>query len=181
MGIVQPIAAYVAVLTVDRFGRRKLLLTAGIGMGISMAVLAGTTATATNNAALHAAIAFLFLVNIFYSYGFLGVCFLYATEIAPMRVRSIVNGIAVFVTWGTNFWVVEVTPVGFNSIGSRYYIVYAVINFLLIVPVTYFFFPETTGQSLEDMDNLFIEAKGFFNVVKVAENMKGKVGYGQRY
>jgi sugar porter (SP) family MFS transporter len=169
--IVQPIAAYLAIITVDRFGRRKLLLTAGIGMGISMAVLAGTTSQTENPRALHAAIAFLFIVNIAYSYGFLGCCFLYAAEVSPMRVRSYVSGIAVCVTWSTNFLVVEVTPIGFNTIGYQYYIVYAAINFFLICPVVYFFCPETSNRSLEEIDEIFLQADGFFNVVKVANSL----------
>ncbi|ANB11934.1 glucose-inactivated glycerol proton symporter STL1 [Sugiyamaella lignohabitans] len=170
--IVQPIGAYLAVLTVDSFGRRRLLMTAAIGMGISMIVMAACTAQTENKSALHAGVAFLFIINLAYSYGFLGVCFVYSAEIAPQRIRALINGFATFVTWGTNFWVVEVTPVAFASIGWRYYIVYAATNLALILPVLYFCFPETSGLHLDQIDEVFSKAKGFFDIVRVAKEVK---------
>jgi hypothetical protein len=37
-------------------------------------------------------------------------------------------------SWIFNFIVAEITPVGFATIGYRYYIIYACINFFLILP-----------------------------------------------
>jgi hypothetical protein len=37
-----------------------------------------------------------------------------------------------------------------------------------IVPVVYFFFPETTMRSLEEMDRIFRKTTNVFNVVSVA-------------
>jgi hypothetical protein len=42
----------------------------------------------------------------------------------------------------------------FNNISWRTYIVFAALN-AVIVPVVYFFFPETGGRSLEDLDVVF--------------------------
>jgi hypothetical protein len=50
--------------------------------------------------------------------------------------------------------VVQVTPVGIANIGWRYYIIYAIFN-ACFVPVMYFFYPETKGLELEDVDRLF--------------------------
>lgn len=50
-----------------------------------------------------------------------------------------------------------------------------------MTPVTYFFFPETTHRSLEEMDNIFHHTTSIFNLVKVAReepHMYGK--YGER-
>lgn len=44
-----------------------------------------------------------------------------------------------------------VTPVAFDSIKFHTYTVFAVIN-AAIVPCVYFFYPETAGRSLEEMD-----------------------------
>jgi hypothetical protein len=38
--------------------------------------------------------------------------------------------------------------------------------------VTYFFFPETTGHSLEDMDNIFRVAKNPLDVVRVSKRVR---------
>lgn len=44
--------------------------------------------------------------------------------------------------------VVMVTGPSFNNIGWKTYIVFAALN-AFIIPVVYFFFPETSGRSLE--------------------------------
>lgn len=50
-----------------------------------------------------------------------------------------------------------VTGPSFNNISWGTYIVFAALN-AFIVPVVYFFFPETAGRSLEDMDVVFAMA-----------------------
>lgn len=48
-----------------------------------------------------------------------------------------------------------------------------------IFPTVYFFFPETTHRSLEEMDRIFHKTSSIFNVVDVARNephMYGKHG-----
>jgi hypothetical protein len=62
-----------------------------------------------------------------------------------------------------------ITPVAFTSIGYKTYIIFAVINGALILPVTYFFYPETAYRSLEEMDNIFVKTNSIFTVVKVAK------------
>jgi len=61
-----------------------------------------------------------------------------------------------------------VTPVAFDSIGYQTYIIFAVINGALILPVTYFFFPETRYRSLEEMDGIFKKATNVFDVVSIS-------------
>lgn len=45
-----------------------------------------------------------------------------------------------------------------------------------MTPVTYFFFPETTHRSLEEMDNIFHHTTSIFNLVKVAREMPHMYG-----
>ncbi|OAA57138.1 General substrate transporter [Niveomyces insectorum RCEF 264] len=173
MECMQPIGAIFAIYTIDRYGRRPLMLITAVGMAISMAILAGCTANVNNTAALIVAIIFLFVVNFMYCVGFLGCQFLYSSEISPLHVRSVVNGMAVGATWGTNFMVAEVTPSGFNNIKWGYYLVWAAIN-AIIIPIIYFFFPETAGRSLEEIDEIFAQSKSIFDVVGIAKTMPFK-------
>ena len=50
--------------------------------------------------------------------------------------------------------VVQITPPAIANIGWRTYIIFAVFN-ACWVPCIYFFFPETRGLELEDVDRLF--------------------------
>lgn len=69
-----------------------------------------------------------------------------------------------------NFMVVEITPPGIRSLGWRFYIIWCVFNFAFIptgkpnprlfIPTAhstavYFFYPETAGRTLEDLDRYF--------------------------
>ena len=49
--------------------------------------------------------------------------------------------------------VVMITPVSFSSIKWKTYLIFAVIN-AAMVPVVYFFYPETAYRSLEEMDTM---------------------------
>lgn len=83
----QTICSPIGVLTVDRFGRRKLMIVSSIGMGVCMAVIAGGSSQAGNQAAVGTAAAFIFLFSVFFPTGFLGLTFLYAAEISPLSHR----------------------------------------------------------------------------------------------
>lgn len=59
--------------------------------------------------------------------------------------------------WMAVFAVVKITPISFENIGWRTFIVFAVLN-AAFIPMVYFFYPETKGIELEDIPLLF--AKG---------------------
>ena len=69
-----------------------------------------------------------------------------------------------------------ITPVAFTNIGYKTYIVFAVINGALILPVVYFFYPETAYRSLEEMDTIFSKTRSIFTVVKVAKQEPHRYG-----
>lgn len=55
-----------------------------------------------------------------------------------------------------NFIVVEITPIGIQNLGWQFYIIWMVFN-LSFVPLVYFFYPETAGRTLEDLDMYYRE------------------------
>jgi len=52
--------------------------------------------------------------------------------------------------------VVEITPPALKNIGYKTYIIFAVLN-IVTATVCFFFYPETSGLSLEHIDMLFVE------------------------
>lgn len=171
MEIIQIIGALGAMITIDRFGRRPLMIFSAIGLCICMALVAGLTSNTNNTAALDVAVVALYALNFIYSVGFAGCCFCYSAEISPLHVRSLVNGFAVGTTWAVNFLVAMVSPTAFNSISWRYYIVWACVNGFMILPLVYFFFPETRLRALEEIDEIFLQSKSFFDTVGIAKRM----------
>lgn len=66
---------------------------------------------------------------------------------------------------------VEVTPVGLQTINYYFYVIWAVINLIIILPCVYFLLPETKGLSLEAIDQIFIESKNIFQPVPAAKRL----------
>ncbi|KAL1869682.1 hypothetical protein VTK73DRAFT_3056 [Phialemonium thermophilum] len=161
---------------VDRVGRRTLFVIAGIGLSICSAIIAGTGSL--KGSASVAATVFVFFYQFFYPFGFLGQTFLYATEVAPLRLRVPIMAIANATQWLSQFVVAQVTPPGTSNLGSHYWIIYAVLNAFFVV-VFYIFFPETRGMSLEDMDEVFKNSRSIFDTVRVAKKMMASgLGHG---
>lgn len=131
-------ASWVAVFTIERFGRRSLMLFGAAGQAATMAILAGTTSITSSSGGIAAAV-FLFVFNTFFAIGWLGMTWLYPAEIVPLRIRAPANALATSGNWIFNFLVVMITPVSFSAIGYQTYIIFAVIN-AFIVPCVYFFY-----------------------------------------
>ncbi|KAL3448294.1 general substrate transporter [Aspergillus insuetus] len=147
-----------AVPLVDRWGRRGLMLssTAGqfacfliITILLRFAETSGETESRSRFGS--ASIAFFFLYYIAFGMGMLSVPWLYPTEISSLPMRTKTAAVATATNWITNFIVVEITPIGIQNIGWRFWIVWTVFN-AACVPIIYFFYPETSNRTLEDLD-----------------------------
>lgn len=170
MAMTQLFGGYLAFFTIDSLGRRVLMLGSASVMCCSMAVLAGTTSTEDNTAALAIAVVALFVFQFTFTVGYSGLTFLYATEMAPLQIRAAVSAVSTTTVWVFNFLLAQVTPVGFNTLKNRYYIVFAVTNFA-IVPTVFFFFPETKGRTLEEINEIFVRSKNIFDPPRVARSL----------
>ncbi|KAI0907135.1 sugar transporter [Ustulina deusta] len=101
-----------------------------------------------------ASVVWFFIFYIGFGLGMLGIPWLYPTEINSLPIRTKGTAVATMANWITNFLVVEVTPAGIQNLGWRFYIIWAVIN-AVILPIIWAFFPETANRSLEDLDHYY--------------------------
>jgi len=182
------VASFVAFFTIDRFGRRKLFLFSGAGITLCMMSIAITNryANESHGAAIGTTF-FIFLFAFFFPIGFLGPSFLYCTEVAPLRLRVAMTSISTANHWlwyvcllsylresmltvCRNFVVQMITPIAMTNIGYQYWIVYTVLCFAFPVTV-FFFYPETMGQSLERLEELFQQDLSIFQTVRVANKL----------
>ncbi|MFE5189578.1 sugar porter family MFS transporter [Streptomyces sp. NPDC056628] len=153
--IVNILGTVIAMIFVDRLGRKPLALIGSIGMGVSLAAAAWSFSfqhgndplpTAQGYVALIAANAFV----LFFALSWGVVVWVMLGEVFPNKIRAAALGVAASAQWIAN-WVITIT---FPDLAewnlSLTYVMYAVFAFLSI-PFILKFVPETKGKRLEDM------------------------------
>lgn len=150
-------AAASAALLVDRLGRRTLFLWSGVGMLISFiiwtacsAVFDSTKATALGRTV----IAFVFLFYFHYDIAYTPLLLGYPTEIFPYSLRSKGLTVELLSVYGSLIILAFVNPIALDNIGWHYYIFFCCFD-VFALSITWFFFPETKGHSLEEIAEVF--------------------------
>ena len=161
------LAGVVAIPNIERWGRRRLFMVCAFGQGVCYLLITVLLAMNEKPGYAHAqqvasaSVAFIFVYYVFFGCGFQGIPWLLPVEINSLSMRTKGAGLATATNWATNFMVVEITPVGIQNLGYRFYIIWTVLNFAF-VPLIYLFYPETANRALEDIDLFFRENQGFF-------------------
>ena len=154
VGVTNIVMTIVAVLLLDRVGRRPLLIIGTIGLTLSMIVLgAFFVFTGLQESAPWLALACLVFYVGSYAVGLGPVFWLMISEIYPLGIRSEAMAGATMANWATNFLVSAtfLTVVGVVGKGATFWI-YAALGAM----ATAFFVwkvPETKGRSLEEIEN----------------------------
>lgn len=142
---------------VEKIGRRKLFLAGSFGQCAAMIIVFGCLIPGDSQTAKGAVFGF-FMYMCFFGATWLPLPWLYPAELSPIKTRAKANAISTCSNWLFNFTVVMITPVMVARIGWGTYLFFAAWNGLFI-PVIWFFYPETTRRSLEEIDLIF--AKGY--------------------
>lgn len=141
---------------IDTFGRRNLFLTGALGQAISFTISFACLVNPTTENAKGAAVG-IFLFITFFGFTILPLPWIYPPEINPLRTRTVATAVSTCTNWITNFGVVMFTPIFMDTSAWGAYLFFAVMNYLF-VPVIFFFYPETAGRTLEEIDILFAKA-----------------------
>lgn len=157
--VVNVVMTFVAILFVDRVGRRKLLLSGSAGMfvGLLMACIAftqqigqGNDVTLPGNWGVVALIgANLFVVCFAATWG--PIMWVMLGEMFPNRMRAIALGLCTAVNWIANFVVSLLFPALAESVGLGWiyggFAFFALVSFVFVRALV----PETKGMELEEM------------------------------
>ncbi|VEU22057.1 DEKNAAC103066 [Brettanomyces naardenensis] len=141
---------------IDRIGRRPLFFIGAIGQGISFLISFACLIPDTKESAKGAAFG-LFLFIVFFAFTILPLPWVYPPEINSLRTRTVGTSVSTCTNWICNFTVVMFTPIFINETRWGCYLFFAIVNFLY-VPIIFFFYPETAGRSLEEIDIMFAKA-----------------------
>ena len=155
MGIVNIIFTVVAIVTVDRFGRKPLLIIGSIGMLVGMVAL---SILSFMNLIGIAALVFIIIYTASFMMSWGPICWVLISEIFPNTIRGKAVAIAVAAQWISNFVVSSTFPsLSEWSIGGTY-LIYAFFALASAIFV-WRWVPETKGKTLEDMSQLWKSRK----------------------
>ena len=151
MGIVNIIFTLVAIFTVDKSGRKPLLIIGSIGMMTGMLALA---AFSFFDLIGIGALIFIIIYTASFMMSWGPICWVLISEIFPNTIRSQAVAIAVAMQWVANFLVSSTFPsLSAWSVGGTY-LIYAVMSLLSAIFV-WKMVPETKGKTLEEMSALW--------------------------
>lgn len=150
-------AALGAAFLVDRLGRRTLFIWSGIGMLISYIIWTACSAVnneQNNKTAGYVVVVCLFAFYFHYDIAYTPLLMSYPTEIFPYTLRSKGITCELLSIYCSLVIAAFVNPIGMENLGWKYYIVFCC--FLVVfLAVTFVFFPETKGRSLEEIAEIF--------------------------
>ena len=152
VGLVNSAFTFVAILNIERFGRRKLLLTGVIGAFISLSAVGVFFAIGSKLVLIPL---LMYVASFAFSYG--PIVWVIISEIFPNRIRGLAVSIGSFSLLATGFFITLTNPVLIDAISpSGTFFLYAG----LTIPAIWFiwrFVPETKGKSLEDIEKFWRE------------------------
>jgi sugar porter (SP) family MFS transporter len=144
----------IAMSVIDRLGRKKLLLIGAVGTAVALAGVAAIFLTDTHHELLVWCLAG-FIAFFAFSQG--AVIWVYLSEVFPTRVRAKGQSLGSFTHWIMNAAISFIFPWLAAKSGGVPFVFFAVmmaVQFFVVL----FFYPETAGRSLEEMQkNLGIE------------------------
>ncbi|KAJ4374310.1 hypothetical protein N0V83_003051 [Neocucurbitaria cava] len=159
VGIVMFIATIPAVMYVDSWGRKPTLVVGAVGMALCHFIVAAIVASFSDDWEHHqgagwAAVVMVWLFVIHFGYSWGPCAWIVISEIWPLSNRPYGIALGASSNWMNNFIVGQVTPDMLAHMKYGTYIFFGMLTFLGAAFI-YFYFPETKGLSLEEMDVLF--------------------------
>jgi sugar porter (SP) family MFS transporter len=150
----------IAIASVDRFGRRPLMLIGAAGMGVSLVAMGAMAQLMSDPAAAsHLMLVFIILYIACFGLSVGPVTWVILSEIFPTGVRGRALGLATFCLWISDYAVTQTFPL-MDAKGSWFvahfnhafpFYVYAAFCVVLVLLV-WLAVPETKGQSLEEIE-----------------------------
>ncbi len=149
-GVVSSLATLAAILTIDKLGRKPLLLIGIAGVGVMLATSGALMAGEHVSPVWLVTVFAVYLACFNFSYG--SVCWVIVSEIFPTAIRGRAMSMAIFSLWTGCTLVTQTFPPLLNAVGpTATFWLYG-----LTIPPAFLFVlflvPETKGKSLEQIE-----------------------------
>ena len=161
MGVINISFTLVAVFTVEKIGRKPLLIWGSIGMAVGAFVVALTFGNDSLNLVTMIAL-MVYSASFMFSWG--PICWVYMAELFPNTIRGTATAIAVAFQWIFNFIVSSSFVPMFNMHLTKgddfgHWFTYGLYGVICVIAAIFVWklVPETKGKTLEDMTALWKE------------------------
>ncbi len=155
MGLVNVLFTVVAILTVDKWGRKPLLITGSIGMAVGMFAI---SVLAFNDIIGISTLVFIIIYTASFMMSWGPICWVLISEIFPNKIRGQAVAVAVAFQWFANYLISSTYPAMMEFSGGMTYGFYGLMAILSALFV-WKMVPETKGKSLEEMEKLWVKKK----------------------
>lgn len=155
IGLINFVFTFLAIWTIDKFGRRPLLL---VGIGGALISLLMSAVLLHLNVELKVLMLIPLLCYIaFFAFSYGPGVWVVISEIFPTRIRGSAVGIGALSLWVTCFVVSQLLPKMIESLGvANTFLIYAVLTAPAFVFV-YCAIPETKGKTLEEIEKHWLD------------------------
>jgi len=153
MGLVNVIFTVVAILTVDRWGRKILLLIGSVGMAIGMFAIAGLAYFEVIGIGT---LVFIIIYTASFMMSWGPVTWVLISEIFPNKIRGRAVAVAVMAQWAANYLISSTYPAMMEFSGAFTYGFYGVMSLLSFIFV-WKMVPETKGKTLEEIEGIWVK------------------------
>ncbi|MDY6319325.1 MAG: D-xylose transporter XylE [Prevotella sp.] len=159
MGVINISFTLVAVFTVEKIGRKPLLIWGSVGMAIGAFIVAATFGNQSLNMVTMVAL-MVYSASFMFSWG--PICWVYMAELFPNTIRGTATAIAVAFQWIFNFIVSSSFVPMFNMHIAKgddfgHWFTYGLYGVICVIAAVFVWklVPETKGKTLEDMTALW--------------------------
>lgn len=151
MGLVNVGFTVLAIMTVDKWGRKPLLIIGSIGMAIGMFAI---SALSYFNIIGISTLIFIIIYTASFMMSWGPICWVLISEIFPNKIRGQAIAIAVAAQWAANYFISSTYPPMMEYSGALTYGFYGLMSVLSAIFV-WKMVPETKGQTLEALEKVW--------------------------
>ena len=151
MGLVNVIFTVVAILTVDKWGRKPLLMVGSVGMAVGMFAIAGLAFFEVIGIST---LVFIIIYTASFMMSWGPICWVLISEIFPNKIRGRAVAVAVVAQWAANYLISSTYPSMMEFSGAFTYGFYGVMSLISLIFV-WKMVPETKGKSLEEIEKIW--------------------------
>ncbi len=151
MGLVNVIFTVIAIVTVDKYGRKILLMIGSVGMALGMFAIGGLAFFKVVGVST---LVFIIIYTASFMMSWGPITWVLISEIFPNKIRGRAIAIAVAAQWAANYFISSTYPAMMEFSGGITYSFYGLMSVLSFIFV-WKMVPETKGKTLEEMEKLW--------------------------